>query len=113
MFDGRADAARVADTGWLSLSNTLGSSSIVQYRRIGSVVSVNIYDTAAAFASGTTYTVATLPSVFKPFRDAPGSAFFGGSFTGAIIVTGAGEILLAHVSGATRTGCRAAATFMI
>lgn len=90
-----------ADVAWTNLSNTLAVGA-VQYRVKAGWVCVTVIATAAT-ASGTTYTVTTaqLPSALRPDRNIRGACDFSG-FPGTIVANSAGNILLAHNSGANR-----------
>lgn len=90
-----------ADDSWTNVANTVAVGA-VQYRRNGDSVAVWTGGTAAT-ASGTTYTLTTtaLPDVLRPDRQWRAPCSFDG-YPGAMVVTTAGHVLIAQLTGANR-----------
>lgn len=92
----------VDDTGWIDLPNTVAPGNL-KYRRRNGYVTVRFIATAQT-ASGSTYTVntTTLPVAYRPSANSRGACDFSG-YPGAMLVNSAGNVLVAHTSGALRS----------
>ena len=104
MFDGRGD------TGWVDVSDTLGSGA-VQYRiNAAGVCSVSVVATYST-TSGTTYTICTLPEEAWPAREWRGEAVFD-AIPGTLVIASDGTTQIAQFTGATRSTVRASTTYL-
>ena len=94
-----------ADIPWTNIPNTVAVGNLQYCVKAGWVI-VRM-NASAATASGVTYTVSTsaLPVALRPSKDTEGHCNFDG-YSGSMVVTPAGQVLIAHVSGATRGGIR-------
>lgn len=81
------------DTGWLSLTPSMGTWDSLRYRRIGKVVQITGYASSLKVTNGVVGTIATIPSGYRPSSHQYGIATGVAGWTGRANVNASNGVI--------------------